>query len=286
MERRSLDPSSQELVRLALQEDLLAGDLTSEATLDPDARGCGQIVARASCVLAGVAVARAVFAGVDPELEVEVLLHDGAQLERDDVALRVRGRVCSILSAERTALNFVRHLSGVATQTARYVAAAGNPKVRLVDTRKTTPGMRRLEKDAVRAGGGHNHRFALGDGVLIKDNHLLAAGGVRQAVERARAHAHHLLKVEVEVATFAQLDEALAVGAEVILLDNMSPAQVAAAVQHVGGRAVLEASGGIDLGTIAAYAATGVDLISVGALTHSAPNADLSLDLVDEAALA
>jgi len=224
-------------------------------------------------------VAAEVFRRVDPSLRWQPQAADGDQLSAGQVAATIGGSVRSILIAERTALNFVRHLCGVATQASRFVLAAGSASVRIVDTRKTTPGMRRLEKAAVRHGGAHNHRFALGDGVLIKDNHLAACGSVRAALESARAGAHHLLKLEVEVTCLEQLDEAIAAGADVVLLDNMSPAEVAAAVHSAAGRVVLEASGNVRLDTVRAYAATGVDVISSGALTHSAPNADLALDL-------
>lgn len=275
----SIDPITSALIDLALQEDLSAGDITSDALLDPQLCGVATLVARESCVLSGSTVAAEVFRRVDPELQWAALAADGDRLSPGQAVATVRGAVRSILVAERTALNFVRHLCGVATQTAGFVAAAGRPSLRLVDTRKTTPGMRRLEKAAVRHGGGHNHRFALGDGVLIKDNHLAACGSVGAAVQRARAGAHHLLRVEVEVTTFEQLDEAIAAGADVVLLDNMSPADIATAVQRAAGRVLLEASGNIRLDTVAAYAATGVDVISSGALTHSARDADLALDL-------
>ncbi len=277
-----LDPVSTALVDLALQEDLAAGDVTTEATVPPEQEGEAVLVAREACVVAGLEVAALVFRKVDPAVSFEPLVQDGERVGPGGAVARIRGRVASILVAERTALNFLRHLSGVATVTARFVAAAG-PGVRVVDTRKTTPGMRALEKAAVRAGGGHNHRFFLGDGVMIKDNHLAACGGdLALAVSRARQRAHHLMKVEVEVTSLEQLQAALEAGADVILLDNMTPEVVARAVALARGRAVLEASGGIDLDTIRAYAATGVDVISVGALTHSAGDADLALDLVED----
>jgi len=277
-----LDPITDSLIDLALAEDLAAGDVTTEACVLPEARGSGRLVAREPCVLSGTSVAREVFRRVDPDTTWSVAREEGALLQAGDTVARVEGRLASLLKAERTALNFLRHLCGVATQTRRFVEAAahgGAATVRVVDTRKTTPGMRSLEKAAVRAGGGVNHRFHLGDGVLIKDNHLIAAGGITAALERARAHAHHLLRLEVEVEDLAGLQEALDAGADAVLLDNMSPAEVALAVRLAAGRVLLEASGGIDLRTIAGYAATGVDLISVGALTHGAVDADLALDL-------
>ena len=274
-----LDPIALRLVELAIEEDLAAGDPTSEATVDPELQGTGLLKARKCCVIAGLAVTGEVFRQVDRGLRFEALHRDGERLVTGEVAARVSGCVLSILRAERTALNFLRHLSGVATLTAAYVQAAAGGRVRVVDTRKTTPGMRSLEKAAVRCGGGQNHRFNLGDGLLIKDNHIVAARGIRAAVARARSRAHHLLKVEVEVRSLDELEQAIEAGAEVVLLDNMDPEGVRAAVEAARGRVLLEASGGIDLQSIATYADSGVDLISVGALTHSARDADLSLDL-------
>ncbi len=275
----SIDPITSALVDLALQEDLSAGDVTTDSLLDPCQEGVAALVAPDTRRHSGQPEAAEVFRRVDPSLRWQPQAADGDQLSAGQVAATIGGSVRSILIAERTALNFVRHLCGVATQASRFVLAAGSASVRIVDTRKTTPGMRRLEKAAVRHGGAHNHRFALGDGVLIKDNHLAACGSVRAALESARAGAHHLLKLEVEVTCLEQLDEAIAAGADVVLLDNMSPAEVAAAVHSAAGRVVLEASGNVRLDTVRAYAATGVDVISSGALTHSAPNADLALDL-------
>lgn len=280
-----LDPVTSQLIDLALAEDLGAGDVTTAATIPPGLQGRGELTAKEPCVLSGLIAAAEVFRRVDPLLVFTACRGEGDRLEPGEVIARVEGSVASILRGERTALNFVRRLCGVATLTARYVAAAraGSARVRVVDTRKTTPGLRSLEKAAVRAGGGLNHRFNLGDGVLIKDNHIVAAGGIRPAVARARAAAHHLLRVEVEVQDLPGLVEALDCGAEVVLLDNMRPARVAEAVRLNRGRALLEASGGIDLSTIADYARTGVDLISVGALTHSASDADISLELLPPA---
>ncbi|MBM4318446.1 MAG: carboxylating nicotinate-nucleotide diphosphorylase [Deltaproteobacteria bacterium] len=281
-----LDPITRQLIDLALAEDLGAGDVTTAATVDPAAHGVGEIIAKEPCVLSGLAVAGAVFCRLDPQLSFQALRPEGDRLSPGTVVARISGRLAALLAGERVALNFLRRLSGVATLTARYVAAAraGSARVRVVDTRKTTPGMRSLEKAAVRAGGGCNHRFHLGDGVLIKDNHIVAAGGIGPALARARATAHHLLKVEVEVQDLAGLAEALQAGAEVVLLDNMSPEQVAAAVALNQGRALLEVSGGVTLATIAAYARTGVQLVSVGALTHAATDVDLSLELLPPAA--
>jgi len=268
-----------ELVALAIREDLSAGDVTSEAIFDASAVAGGVIVAREDLVLCGTEAAREVWRVVDPTVVVALEAADGERLARGDVALRLGGSVLSILAGERTALNFLQRLSGVATWTARHVAEVAGTECRVTDTRKTTPGWRALEKHAVRCGGGTNHRFHLGDGVLIKDNHVAAAGGVADAVRLARGAAHHLLKVQVECDTPAQVAAALEAGADAILLDNMSPAEVADAVALCGGRVSLEASGGITLEKLAAYAATGVDRVSMGALTHSAPAADLALDL-------
>ncbi len=272
-------PQVEAAVRRALEEDLgRAGDITSAAVIPAEAVLRGAIIAREGCVTAGLGVARDVFRRVDPEVRVDAACADGAQVEPGESVLRVEGCARSILTAERTALNFLGRLSGVATATARLVAAAGSYPVRIADTRKTTPGLRALEKHAVRAGGGSNHRFGLDDAVLIKDNHIVAAGGVASAVRRARAGVGHLVKIEVEVDTLEQLAEALEAGPDAVLLDNMSPEQLREAVGMVAGRAVTEASGGISPETVAAVAETGVDVISVGWITHSARCIDFSLD--------
>ncbi|HEY3396658.1 MAG TPA: carboxylating nicotinate-nucleotide diphosphorylase [Armatimonadota bacterium] len=269
----------EDLVRRALEEDLGAGDVTSQACVPAELQGVAVIEARAPGVLAGVAAAAEVFRQVSPDLVCRWEAAEGDRFTPGQRLATVTGPVRELLTAERTALNFLQHLSGIATLTRAYVEAVAGTGATIVDTRKTTPGLRLLEKAAVRAGGGRNHRFGLADGVLIKDNHLAAAGGVTAAVQAARAGAHHLLKVEVEVADLAGLREALAGGAEVVLLDNMTVAEMAEAVRVTQGRALLEASGGVNLETVAAIAATGVDLISVGRLTHSAPSLDLSLEL-------
>lgn len=277
-------PAVRRLIELALDEDLGRGDVTSQVTLGRE----GPIVtadmnAREPIVAFGIDVAAAVFALVDPRIDIEVHAPDGTRVDRGALLLTVRGPAHSVLAAERTALNFIQRLSGVATQAKRYVdvvASAGSGKARVVDTRKTTPGFRVLEKAAVLAGGAGNHRFDLGSGILIKDNHIAACGSVRAAVEAAKAKAPHPLRVEVEVTNLGELDEALAAGAEVVLLDNMSPAQVEVAAARAHSRGVLvEVSGGITLATIADYARAGADLISVGALTHSAPAVDIGLDV-------
>jgi nicotinate-nucleotide pyrophosphorylase (carboxylating) len=265
----------EEAIDRALAEDVGPGDLTTKAVVPADARARARIEQRAPGVVAGLGVAEAVFRRVDPELSWRALAADGDRREPGPVA-EVEGRAGSILTAERVALNFLGRLSGIATLTARYVEAVRGTRARVLDTRKTTPGLRLLEKAAVVAGGGTNHRAGLFDAVLIKENHAAMAGGVGEAVRLARAAAPDLL-VEVECRTDEEVDEALAAGAPRLLLDNMSVPQMRAIVERVGDRAELEASGGIDLQTIRGVAETGVHFISVGALTHSAPSLDLSL---------
>jgi nicotinate-nucleotide pyrophosphorylase (carboxylating) len=269
----------EDLVRRALEEDLgQAGDLTSEAVVPEELEAEGSIVARAAGRLCGLEAAAAVFRAVNESVEFEALGRDGDEIARGDRIARVHGRARSLLAAERTALNLLSHLSGIATSTRDLVRCIEGTDARVTCTRKTTPGLRALEKYAVRIGGGRNHRFGLGDAILIKDNHVAIAGGVGAAVERARAAAGHTVGVEVEVEDLSQLEEALAAGADIVLLDNMPVAMLAEAVTRCRGRAVTEASGGIDADTIAKVAATGVDLISVGWITHSAPALDLALD--------
>lgn len=266
-------------VRAWLSEDVGHGDVTTLACVPAETVGRGALVARAAGVVAGLAAAEAVFREVDPALEVTLACRDGDQVAAGATLATVVGSARSILTAERLALNLVQRLSGVATLTRRFVDAVEGTGVAILDTRKTTPGLRRLEKAAVRAGGGRNHRFGLFDGVLIKDNHIVAAGGIGPAVRAARAGAPHSLRVEVEVETLNELDEALAAGADALLLDNMPLDLLRAAVARAAGRAWLEASGGITLATVRAVAETGVDAISVGALTHSAPALDVALEL-------
>jgi nicotinate-nucleotide pyrophosphorylase (carboxylating) len=264
-----------ELVERALAEDLGPGDVTSEATVPAGARARARITQKAPGVIAGLAVAEAVFAAVDPATAVIRHTEEGAWRDGGPV-LVAEGDTRALLAAERTALNFLGRLSGVATLTARYVGAVDGTGTRILDTRKTTPGLRALEKAAVQAGGGQNHRFGLFDAVLIKENHAAAAGGVGTAVTRARAAWPDLL-VEVECRDLTEVDEALAAGAPRILLDNMDPAALRAAVDRIAGRAETEASGGITLQGVGDVAAAGLDYVSVGALTHSAPALDLSL---------
>jgi nicotinate-nucleotide pyrophosphorylase (carboxylating) len=274
-----LTPAVEALIALALEEDLGRGDVTSEAIFAAGESASGQIVAKEPLTVAGVGVAAAVFARVDRDTRFVARVEDGARLERGGVVAAVEGRTRSLLSAERTALNFLQRMSGVATLTRRYVDLVAGTRATICDTRKTAPGWRALDKRAVRAGGGANHRADLAAGVLIKDNHVAACGGVKAAVERARARAPHSLRVEVEVTELGQIADALGAGAEVILLDNMTPERVAQAVQQIAGRALVEVSGGVNLETVRAYAEAGPDRISVGALTHSARAVDLSLEV-------
>jgi nicotinate-nucleotide pyrophosphorylase (carboxylating) len=267
------------IVRHALAEDLgRAGDITSELTIPPEARSVAKLAARKPGTIAGLIAAEMAFRLVDPSLSFDVHKHDGSTVEAGTVLATISGASRAVLTGERVALNFAGHLSGIATATRALVDAVAGTKARIVCTRKTTPGLRLLEKYAVRCGGGFNHRFGLDDAVLIKDNHLIAAGGIRAAIERVRAGLGHMAKIELEVDTLAQLEEALAIGIDTILLDNMAPDVLRQAVAMAKGRATLEASGNITLATARAVAQTGVDYISSGAITHSATNLDLGLD--------
>jgi nicotinate-nucleotide pyrophosphorylase (carboxylating) len=266
-------------VAAALAEDLgLAGDITSEATVAADARAAAVVGARNDGVVAGIDLVERTFRSLDPHAAIDIAATDGGCVASGAAIARVIGNARALLAAERTAMNFLGHLSGIATLTRRYVERIKGTKARIIDTRKTTPGLRALEKHAVLVGGGLNHRFGLFDAILIKDNHIVAAGGIGPALRRARANAGHMVKIEIEVTTLSELDEALAFGPDALLLDNMAPAQLKAAVTAVAGRAVTEASGGVTLDTVRQIAETGVDLISVGALTHSAPTLDVGLD--------
>jgi len=270
------------IVRAALLEDLgRAGDITTDAIVPEHAELQAVIAARQPGVVAGLDAALLAFELLDPGLRIETLRADGARVVRGETVARIVGRARPVLAAERTALNILCRMSGVATATRTLADAIAGAKAKIVCTRKTTPGLRTLEKEAVRLGGGANHRFGLDDAMLIKDNHIAMAGGVRPALERARAHAGHLVKIELEVDTLDQLAEALEVGVDAVLLDNMAPQTLRRAVAMVDGRAVTEASGRISLETVAAIAATGVDLISSGWITHSAPILDLGLDIAD-----
>jgi nicotinate-nucleotide pyrophosphorylase (carboxylating) len=267
------------LARATLLEDLgRAGDLTTEAIVPPSARATSVLAARQAGVLAGLDLATLVFHLIDPMIEVSGRLHDGDEIQAGNVIATIHGPARGILTAERTALNFLCRLSGIASATASIVASVRGSKARICCTRKTTPGLRAIEKYAVRAGGGANHRFGLDDAVLIKDNHVAIAGGIRPAVERARKFVGHLVKIELEVDALAQLEEALALGVDAVLLDNMTIDEMRRAVTMAAGKAITEASGRVTPATTPAIAATGVDLISVGWLTHSASIRDIGLD--------
>lgn len=275
-----LPQSTQRLIELALAEDLNGGDVTSTATIPMDLQASAQVLVKAPGVVAGLEVAEAVCKAVDLSLRWHARVNDGAKVEPGTLIATLDGSARSLLMAERTLLNFLQRLSGIATLTARYVLELAGTQARLVDTRKTTPGWRYLEKAAVRAGGGDNHRFNLSDGVLIKDNHLALGGhDIGSAVQRARSHAPHLVKIEVEVEDLAGVQAALDGRADIIMLDNMPLDMIREAVALVGGRALVEASGGITLGRIRAVAESGVDLISCGAITHSATALDISLEI-------
>lgn len=275
----ALSPQIERLVELALEEDLGLGDATSDATIGVAARGTGRFLAKEPLIVAGTAVAARVFERLGAECRFD--RPDGKPAARGEWFGSARGPLRALLAAERTALNFLQRLSGVATATDEAVRAlaAGGGKTRLLDTRKTTPGWRRLEKDAVRAGGGQNHRFALGDGVLVKDNHVAACGGVGEAVRRARAGASAMLKIEVEVSSLPGLEEAILAGADIVLLDNMDDAAMAEAVRQAAGRVKLEASGNMTIERLPLVAATGVDYVSMGAITHSARAVDISFKI-------
>lgn len=273
------------IVRAALLEDLgLAGDVTSNAVIPGEARSTVVLAAREAGVLAGIDAARLGFELVDSAIRFEPHIADGAVLHPGDIIATISGPSRGLLTAERTALNFLGHLSGVATATAGLVEAVRGTKAQIVCTRKTTPGLRALEKYAVRAGGGMNHRYALHDAVLIKDNHIAIVGSVAEAIRRARQNAGHMVKIEVEVDTVAQLAEVLEIGVDAVLLDNMGPDLLREAVDMVAGRAITEASGRVTKASAAAIAASGVDLISVGWCTHSAPTLDIGLDFLEGAA--
>ncbi len=273
-------PAVESLVRAALAEDLGRGDLTTRLTVGPEVNGAATIVAKQEGVLAGAPILRRVFDCLGAEsVAIDLLAEEGASFSVGDVIVRLKGAAVDLLEGERVSLNFLQRSCGVATTSRRFAEAVSGTGVRVVDTRKTTPGFRVLEKYAVRIGGCYNHRGGLDDGILIKDNHIVAAGGVAAAVQRARDGAPHTIKIEVECTSSDEIAAALAAGADIILLDNMSVDELEAAVQQIGGRVVTEASGGVDLSTVRAIAETGVDMISVGALTHSAGAIDLSMRL-------
>ena len=273
------DPAVEELITLALREDIGTGDITTESIVAGHTRGQGEIIAKEAATICGLDVARRIFdrLGGEDAVDWQPLVADGDAVAAGDIVLRFSGPLDLLLIGERTALNFLQRLSGIATQTRRYTALLGDKGPRIVDTRKTTPGWRRLEKYAVRTGGGHNHRMGLYDGVLIKDNHIAVGGGIAAAVAKVRERISHLVKIEVEAADMTEVRAAIDAGADIIMLDNMDRPQIQAAVAEIDGRALVEVSGGVTLDSLTDLAASGVDLISIGALTHSARAVDLSM---------
>ncbi len=267
----------QDLIDLALREDIGPGDITTDPIVGPGLMGKGIVVAKEDLVIAGLDVARDVFKTLDPAIRFVSTFQDGDHVTRSSTVISIEGPLRTLLQGERTALNFLQRLSGIATQARAFVASIPPDTVKLVDTRKTTPGWRVLEKYAVRVGGAFNHRMGLYDGVLIKDNHIAVAGSIAKAVERVRQAISHLVKIEVETTTLDEVREALAADAEIIMLDNMGPDQIREAVALIAGRALVEVSGGVTRETLKELAGTGVDLISIGALTHSAVAVDLSM---------
>ncbi len=268
---------TEQIIQLALFEDSGLGDITTESILPSPRKGKGVIIAKEALVLAGLKVAVKVFDLLDSSIVCSTRFEDGQVVQKGDIIFEADGDLLSLLKGERVALNFLQRLSGIATLTRTFVETLENTKVRLTDTRKTIPGLRRLEKEAVRAGGGYNHRYSLYDGILIKDNHIAVAGGIEKAVRAVRARTSHLMKIEVEVSCMDEVKQAIAANVEVIMLDNMDLEAMAEAVTYIGGRAVVEASGNVSLSTLNAIAATGVDVISCGALTHQARAVDLSM---------
>ena len=268
-----------EIIRSFLFEDIGPGDLTSESIFDPEEIGAARLVARESFIIAGAdKVAALVFKTQNPGIETGSAVTDGKLVQRGDVLLSVDGPIIDLLKAERVALNLLQRLSGIATLTAAFVEKVKEYPARICDTRKTTPGLRMLEKYAVTVGGGNNHRYNLTDGVLIKDNHIAACGSIKKAVEKIRIHVPHTLRIEVETDTLRQVQECLDCGVDIIMLDNMYPAMMAEAVKIIAGKALVEASGGVTLDTVEAAAKTGIDIISIGALTHSSPACDIGMD--------
>ena len=268
------------IIDSALEEDLGPGDITTSAIIDSSLKGKARLLAKEEIILAGIEVFSRVFSRLDPEIVVECTYHDGDVVPNGyDIGI-IRGSMRGMLSGERTALNFLQHLSGIATLTKRYVEKIDPSKVRVIDTRKTTPRLRILEKYAVRMGGGFNHRFGLFDGILIKDNHIAAAGSISKALAKIKANVPHTLKIEVEVEDIKGVEEAIGAGADAILLDNMSVKEMKEAVSIARGRVLLEASGGITLESIGEISKTGINLISIGAITHSARSVDISLEVI------
>jgi nicotinate-nucleotide pyrophosphorylase (carboxylating) len=268
------------LIEEALFEDIGPGDITSEAVIPDEAAATAEIIAKQDMVLAGILIAREVFRKLDPWVQFTPLAHDGNTVQSGSIIAQVQGKTRALLAGERVALNLMQHLSGIATHTAKFVEVLKGSRAEILDTRKTLPGLRALEKYAVRMGGGRNHRFGLYDGILIKDNHIAAAGGIIKAMAGIRKKVHPLLKIEVEVKTLDEVREALAAGATMLLLDNMPPNLMKQAVGIVGGRVLVEASGNVTLDTVKVIGETGVDFISSGSLTHSSPAADISMKII------
>jgi nicotinate-nucleotide pyrophosphorylase (carboxylating) len=271
--------STQHLIEIALKEDIGPGDITTDNLINPQLKGQGIIIAKESLVVAGLNVAKQVFQCLDSEVKFRSEYNDGDFVKNGDTLANVNGRLRALLTGERTALNFLQHLSGISTLVRSYISELSDKNIRLVDTRKTTPGWRVLEKYAVRVGGAYNHRIGLYDGVLIKDNHIAAFGGIKKAIDHIKTQISHLLKIEVEVSNLDQVKEALAANADVIMLDNMTIKQIKEATAFIDKRAVVELSGGITKGNLKSLADTGVDIISVGALTHSARCVDISMQI-------
>jgi len=269
--------SVQHLIEIALKEDIGSGDITTENLIEPKLVGRGSIIAKEVFVIAGLDVAKQVFKYLDPNIIFRPKYRDGDAIKEGETVVEIEGELRALLMGERTALNFLQRLSGIATHARSFIDALGDTRVRLVDTRKTTPGWRVLEKYAVRAGGAHNHRMGLYDGVLIKDNHIAVCGGIKNAVERIRGRISHLLKIEVEASTQGEVKEALDAGADVIMLDNMDLEQIKAAIELIDGKAGVEVSGRVARGDLLLLADAGVDIISIGALTHAAKSMDISM---------
>ena len=269
--------SIEHLIKISLEEDIGPGDITTENLIDKDLKGIGEIVAKEPIVIAGLDVARQVFEQLDSDISFKPNFKDGDFIEKGNIVLEVEGKLRALLMGERTALNFLQRLSGIATHVRSYVEKLGNKNVRLVDTRKTTPGLRVLEKYAVSIGGAHNHRMGLYDGVLIKDNHIAVCGGIKKAIERIKDKLSHLVKIEVEVSDLDEVKEAIEAGADVIMLDNMDIDHIKEAIDFIKRKAVVEISGGITIDRLNQLADTGVDIISAGALTHSARSVDISM---------
>ena len=268
------------IIELALAEDLSLGDITSDTIFSPEDRAAAVITAKEDLVLCGIDTAREVFRAVDPEVAFRPVHKDGDFVTKGTRVLELEGRVLSILKAERTALNFMQRMSGIATAAREFAAIGKKYGVMIVDTRKTQPGLRRLDKYAVRIGGARNHRISLADSVMLKDNHIAAAGSITKAVEKIKSTIGHTPKVEVETTNLEEVKEALAAGADIIMLDNMTPAEILVCKKEIAGRALIEVSGGVNKNNLEDYCKTGVDVISMGALTHSVPAKDLSLKIV------